>query len=161
MHQTPIRSQCNYMYVLIRNRGTQEARDVSVRTYHRAFGRKLVWPSGMQSTHTAVLPLASDPPMSIPPGGQSVIGPFAWIPTTDEDQLLASVSAFGDLSNIDPSSPLPVNSGPTALNRLVPFDNNIAQLAVQPASNYPVKRLMVRSRIRGASRLRYPKMRSR
>jgi hypothetical protein len=148
VHQTPARFQRNYIYVLVKNRGTQVAKDVSVRTYHRVPGANLVWPSGLQSTTTAVLPLAGDPPISIPSGGQRVVGPFSWYPALKEDQLLATVSASNDLSNIDPTSPLPVNAGPTSLSRLVPFDNNIAQREVHPVPYCEGRRPSVRGRAR-------------
>jgi hypothetical protein len=148
LHQTPARFRCNYIYVLVKNRGTEVAKDVSVRLYHRVPGATTAWPLGMQPVTTAVLPSAGNSPIAIPPGEQRIVGPFSWQPTCDEDQLLASVSASGDLSNIDPNSPLPVNAGPTALSRLVPFDNNIAQLGVHSTIYYEPRRLRVRSHTR-------------
>lgn len=131
-HQAPVRFQQNYLYVRVKNRGTELAKDLAVRTYHRAPGTALTWPLGMQATTTAVLPAAGDPLLSISPGDHTIVGPFAWYPTENVDQLLATVSAAGDMSNIDPSSPLPANVGPIELSRLVPFDNNIAQREVYP-----------------------------
>lgn len=149
-HQTPARFQPNYIYVRVKNRGTQMAKDVSVRVYNRVPGTTATWPGGMRVVTTAVLPAAGAPSITIPPGGTVVVGPFTWCPACDEDQLLATVSASGDLSNIDPSSPLPVNAGPTALDRFVPFDNNIAVLAVNPAVYYEYTRPRTRSRARRA-----------
>lgn len=48
--------------------------------------------------------------------------------------MLMSVSADGDLSNIDPASLLPCASGPIPDSRFVPFDNNIAQRNVAPVA---------------------------
>lgn len=45
-----------------------------------------------------------------------------------------SVSALGDLSNIDAATSLPCTSGPLPDYRFVPFDNNIAQRTVAPVA---------------------------
>src|SRR6185436_4879577 len=46
--------------------------------------------------------------------------------------VLMTVSATGDLSDIDGASLLPCAAGPTPVAQLVPFDNNIAMLEVAP-----------------------------
>jgi len=98
-----------------------------LRTYQRVPGALLDWPASMQPTATAVLPAAGDPSISISSGGTHVFGPFKWKPSAENDSILASVTATDDLSNIDPTSVLPVNTGPTPHARFVQFDNNIAQ----------------------------------
>lgn len=145
-HQPPIRFQTNYLYVRTKNRGTETANDVSVRMYNRVPATAAVWPSGLQAVTTTVLPAPGDPSVNIAPGAQSIFGPFVWTPAAVEDLLIASVSAVGDPSNIDPLSPLPVNLGPTPLGRLVPFDNNIAARRVE--TTMPIVRSAVNGRWR-------------
>ncbi|HUT92303.1 MAG TPA: hypothetical protein VMY37_22605 [Thermoguttaceae bacterium] len=140
-HETPILGVPNFLYVKVQNRGTQEAHNVTVRTYHNRPGMGLLWPGSWKPTTTSVLPGPGDPSITIPSGGSAVVGPFEWQPAiANHECILASVTADDDLSNIDPASVLPCNSGPTPHWRLVPFDNNIVQrnVAPVPASNAQV-----------------------
>lgn len=123
-HQAPAGGATNYVYVRVRNRGTSQAENVSVRGYTSRLGAGLVWPDDWQPMATAVLPVAG----GIEPGGAAVAGPFQWAaPQSGQAGLLMSVSASGDLSNIDPNSFLPCAAGPTPEWMLVPFDNNLAR----------------------------------
>ena len=67
------------------------------------------------------------PAGTIASGGETIVGPFEWVPEVEGHEcLLASVSADGDPSNAD------TVNGPIPHWRLVPFDNNIAQRNVSP-----------------------------
>jgi hypothetical protein len=57
----------------------------------------------------------------------AVAGPFEWTPdNSPQTCLLMTVSAPGDPSNIDPAGSFPCALGPTPLDQLARFDNNIA-----------------------------------
>lgn len=127
VHQHPLRDIPNYCYVHVRNRGTQTAQNVVVSAYHLADNADDTWLAGLESTTTA--------PISAPAilaGGTRIVGPFEWVPlhNSTRDRLLVAVSALGDRSNIDPLSGLACARGPTDIDKLVPFDNNIGLRAV-------------------------------
>jgi hypothetical protein len=127
-HETPVVNQPNYMFVRVRNRGTQQATGVTVRAYHCIPATGLVWPDDWQESPTGAIP-ASD----IPSGGDVVVGPFEWTPEViGHECLLVTVSADADRANTDPASMSPSAAGPIPHWRLVPFDNNIAQRNVAP-----------------------------
>lgn len=124
VHQAPLAGFPSFVYVRIRNRGTQAATDPSVKLFQADPASGLGWPGAWSAATTpqlaAIGPIAS--------GGQTVVGPFAWsAPGTIS--LLASASATGDPSNAD------TITGPIENWRLVPFDNNLAQrdVAVEEA----------------------------
>ncbi|MCB0587430.1 MAG: hypothetical protein KDD06_19200, partial [Phaeodactylibacter sp.] len=123
-HETPVVGVTNYMYVRVRNRGTQTANNVVVKGFHNIPGVGLVWPDSWQSMTTAQLPAGS-----IASGGVTVVGPFAWTPAIEGHEcLLAVVEADGDPSNTNN-----ITGAQTIPHwRLVPFDNNIAQRNVAP-----------------------------
>ena len=74
-------------------------------------------------------------PGAVPPGGSTVVGPFAWHPqVVGHECMFMEVSAPGDRSNTDPATFLPCAAGPTPEWRLVPFDNNLAQRNVCPVA---------------------------
>lgn len=121
-HETPLLDEINYLYVRVKNRGTETATNVVVKAYHCRPSTGLVWPDDWQAMETAELPAPN-----IPSGGEVIVGPFEWIPETEGHEcLLASVSADGDASNAD------TVNGPIPHWRLVPFDNNIGQRNVSP-----------------------------
>ncbi len=124
LHQDPWLNQTNYAYCRVRNRGTQTATGVVVKAYHTDPGAGLTWPDDWVAMTTAQL---SAP--DIPSGGDVVVGPFSWTPTTaDHECLLMIASASGDPSNVDAFGP--GESIPEW--RLVPHDNNIGQRNVHP-----------------------------
>lgn len=128
-HETPVVGVSNYMYVRVKNRGTQTANNVVVKAYHCKPGTGLVWPGDWKAMVTASLPA----PGPIVSSGDTVVGPFEWIPeVVGHECLLAVVSATGDLSNADTVSALPSATGPIPHWRLVPYDNNIGQRNVAP-----------------------------
>ena len=121
-HETPLLDVTNYLFVRVKNRGTDQADNVIVKAYHCRPSTGLVWPDDWQAMVTAELSAGT-----IAPGGETIVGPFEWVPEVEGHEcLLASVSADGDPSNADT-----VND-PIPHWRLVPFDNNIAQRNVSP-----------------------------
>jgi hypothetical protein len=134
-HTTPIVDVPNYVYVRVKNRGTQTAHDVYVKGFHCRPSTGLLWPGDWQAMTTAQLPAAGSPGLSIPANGSVTLGPFAWTPTVaGHECLLMMVNATGDLSNAEPGGAYPCASGPTPHWRLVPFDNNLAQRNVAPVA---------------------------
>jgi len=123
-HQPPAAGATNHAYVRVKNRGTRRAENVAVRGYTSRLSTGLVWPDDWQPMGTAELQVAG----GIAPGGEAVVGPFRWTASASgQAALMMSVSASGDLSNIDANSFLPCATGPTPEWMLVPFDNNIAR----------------------------------
>jgi hypothetical protein len=128
-HATPILSVPNYVFVRVKNRGSQNATNVVVRGFHCKPSAGLVWPDDWQAMTTAQITV----PGGIAASATVTVGPFEWTPEVEGHEcLLMDVSASGDVSNADPSSGLPSAAGPTPHWRLVPFDNNIAQRNVAP-----------------------------
>ena len=123
-HETPLVGVTNYLFVRIKNRGTETANNVLVKAYHCRPSTGLTWPDDWQAMDTPELPadpLASD--------AEVIVGPFEWVPENEGHEcLLASVSADNDTSNAD------TVNGSIPHWRLVPFDNNIAQRNVSPES---------------------------
>lgn len=127
VHQEPIVNQTNYMYVRVKNRGTQTANAVRVDAYHALPGTGLAFPDDWVPMATATLP-ASGP---IASGGSTIIGPFAFVPTqVGHECLLAIAHADGDPGNDT------TLTGTIPESRLVPFDNNIGQRNVNPILPY-------------------------
>lgn len=128
-HEAPVIGQTNFCYAHIRNRGTQIAQNVVVTGYHLQSGAEiLTWPDSFEPMSTASM-VAPD----IPSRGETVAGPFEWLPrpTDSTDALLISASTLGDVSNIDAASGLDCARGPIDIGDLVPYDNNIALRKVQ------------------------------
>jgi hypothetical protein len=129
-NQTPTLGVENYIYVTVQNRGLQQARNIQVTVYVSNVATPQKWdPNGPQNEFNTVdaINLAS-----IPVGGSADVGPFAWTPDAalPKHSILASVSADSDLSIVDPRSGLDVAAGPVDLDKLVPFDNNVALRSV-------------------------------
>ena len=130
-HQTPIVNVPNYGYVIIKNRGTQTANNIVVSGYHCRPSAGLVWPDNWQAMTTASINV----PGSLASGAQTTVGPFEWTPSEiGHECMLMSVSADGDISNIDPAGALPCATGPTPDEQLARFDNNIGQRNVAPVA---------------------------
>lgn len=130
-HETPVTTVTNYVYVRVKNRGSQMANNVVVRGFHCRPSTGLVWPDDWQAMTTAQINVAG----GVTPGATVTVGPFEWTPTeVGHECLLMDVSASGDVSNADPASLFPSATGPIPHWRLVPFDNNIAQRNVAPVA---------------------------
>ena len=122
-NQKPIVGQINYAYAIVRNRGTQTANGVRVRAFRSNHCccstndlEKLEWPKHFNATHTPILG-----GYTIPSESYVLVGPFAWMPESDKEELLFAVDARGDNANINY-----IPSGESvALNHLVPLDNNL------------------------------------
>ena len=123
-NQAPVPGGNNHIYVTVRNRGLQQAQNVQVTVYTSNVADAQKWNS-TQDEFTRLTTLTAP---SIPANGSADIGPFTWTPATGlaKHTVLASVSATSDLSIIDPNSGLTVSAGPVDLDKLVPFDNNLA-----------------------------------
>jgi hypothetical protein len=127
-HQEPVLGTENFVYVRVKNRGRQTANRVRVKTYQiRQGAAGITWPNDWIGTAAGVIPGPNDPPRSIESGASLMFGPIRWIPTAGPQGILASVSADGDLSNIDPGSSQACANTEIPNSRLVPFDNNLAQ----------------------------------
>ena len=123
VHETPVAGVPNFAYVRVGNRGRSRAEKVVVSGFQSKPLSSLIWPADWQPLTTPQLNLTG----VITRGGEVVVGPFEWTPPVgDEVSLLMSVSAAGDLSNIDPQTPAASKDGPLAARMLVPFDNNLA-----------------------------------
>lgn len=127
VNQTPVLGATNYVYVTVQNRGTQPAQGIQVKAYVSKVEKAQKW----DAEHTEFDELTLVTPINtstIASGGSLNVGPFKWTPDRKytKHTLLVSVSAQGDLSNIDPNSGLDCAKGPTDLENLVPFDNNLA-----------------------------------
>lgn len=122
-HERPVIGLTNYMYVRVKNRGIEAAYNVSVDAYHCLPGTGLAFPDDWSPMMTASLPA----PAPIAPGGEAVIGPFAFVPTeVGHECLLAIAHADGDPGNDT------TLTGTIPEGRFVPFDNNIGQRNVSP-----------------------------
>ena len=122
-HQEPFVGVTNYMYVRVKNRGSQPAQNVRVDAYHANPGTGLLFPDDWQPMDTPTLPASG----SIASGGATIIGPFVFVPTqVGHECLLAIAHADGDPGNDT------TITGTIPEHRLVPFDNNIAQRNVSP-----------------------------
>jgi hypothetical protein len=128
----PLVGSNNYVYVTVRNRGSQVAHQASVDVFSATGAEAENWEADgtwqrlQRASATAVVRHDVSP-------GQSVrFGPFAWMPQGgDRHAILARASATGDRSNIDPPPPGSTVSvpycvrGPVRIRNLVPYDNNL------------------------------------
>jgi zinc metalloprotease ZmpB len=122
-HETPVVGVTNYVYVRIKNRGTQSANNVVVKGYHCHPSTGLRWPDDWQAMTTAQVSV----PGALASGDSTVVGPFEWTPeVVGHECLLAAVSATADLANTE------TVAGPMPEWWLVRNDNNIAQRNVAP-----------------------------
>jgi hypothetical protein len=143
VHEKPIIGLTNYIYVKIKNRGTENANNVKVRGYHSRPGAGLLLPDDIQPLTTAELPVVGT---SIAPNNteEKIIGPFEWIPEINAngyDSIIMVVSADNDASNIDNFT-----SGETISDwRLVPNDNNTGQRNMVPVLGISQIKLTVRT----------------
>lgn len=124
-HEEPILGATNYVYVTVRNRGTQTATGIVVRGFHTDPGAGLTWPDDFQAMTTASLPVPD-----IPSGGVETVGPFEWTPSHLEHECILMIADATD----DPSNADLFTGGTDSIPewRLVPHDNNIAQRNVSP-----------------------------
>jgi hypothetical protein len=128
VHEKPIVGSTNYIYVKIKNRGTEVANNVRVRGYHSRPGAGLLLPDDIQPLTIAELSAGT---VAANNTEEKIIGPFDWIPEINahgHDSVIMVVSADNDASNMDNFT-----TGETILDwRLVPNDNNIGQRNMFP-----------------------------
>lgn len=139
VHEKPIVGSTNYIYVKIKNRGTEIANNVRVRGYHSRSGAGLLLPDDIQPLATAVLPAGT---VAANNTEEKIIGPFEWIPETNTygyDSIIMVVSADNDSSNMDN-----ITTGETIPDwRLVPNDNNMGQRNMIPVQGISQIKLTV------------------
>ena len=122
-HQEPIVGVTNYLYVKVKNRGTEDAQNVHVDAYHANPGSGLRFPDDWVPMDTPTLAA----PAPLAPAGATILGPFDFVPTqVGHECLLAIAHADGDLGNDT------TITGTIPEHRFVPFDNNIGQRNVCP-----------------------------
>ncbi len=122
--QPPKTGVDNFVYVRVGNRGTRRATNVTVSAFAAADSAIGTWP-GWQP----LLPVVTTPPVvgQIDPGESTVLGPFTWRPMkAKRNAVLIFAGAPGDPANVEASANLACAEGPTPVEELVPFDNNIA-----------------------------------
>jgi hypothetical protein len=120
-NQAPDPEQTNYLYARVKNRGTCAATDATVRAFRRHPGSAGDWPCDWQATQRPELAVGG----SIPSGGQTVVGPFAWVPAASAgESVLVIVTAPSDPAVLDNPQ---IQSGRIPNWRLVPCDNNVGQ----------------------------------
>jgi hypothetical protein len=128
-HETPSPGVMNFIYVTVKNRGTQTATEVVVTAHQTADIAGASWPASFTP-----LPTASLAAPDIPSGGRAVVGPFQWTPPaiagTNNPGILMSVNALGDLAINNLACGLTSAAGPVPIDKLAPFDNNIALRAM-------------------------------
>lgn len=127
-HQSAIAGATNYMYAKVKNRGTTDAVNVTVKGFHSLPGAGLTWPIDFTSMAPAAGLVA--PNVAAASAAEVTVGPFEWVPNVNafgHDCVLMIASVPGDVSNTELLDP-----GETIAEwRLVPNDNNIAQRNVQ------------------------------
>jgi zinc metalloprotease ZmpB len=140
-HQDPIIGTTNYIYVKIKNRGTETANNVKVRGYHSKPGSGLLLPNDIQPLITSELPVGT---LAGNNTEEKKVGPFEWIPEINSyghDCIIMIVSADTDASNFDSFA-----IGETIPEwRLVPNDNNIGEKIMFPVLGISQIKLTVRT----------------
>ncbi|MGD8779140.1 MAG: hypothetical protein PVH88_09305 [Ignavibacteria bacterium] len=120
-NQTPILNKTNYLYVRLKNRGTDDADNIKIKCYQSNSSVEFNWPQNWAPALTSELPVIG----SVASKGETVVGPFEWTPNISSNMgVLMVASADGDPSIVD--NPV-IQGKPLGNWRLVPFDNNIAQ----------------------------------
>ncbi|WP_445219323.1 hypothetical protein ACKWRH_03435 [Bradyrhizobium sp. Pa8] len=122
-HETPRPGYVNYVYVILRNRGTQPADGATVSVFAATDDAADVW----NTASTGWELLDGDTTQRYVPNGASVkFGPFRWTPQAGKrNALLVRATVAGDRSNIDTGSTLPCATGPVVVADLVRADNNL------------------------------------
>ncbi|OOF92527.1 hypothetical protein ASPCADRAFT_399362 [Aspergillus carbonarius ITEM 5010] len=132
VNQTPRPGVMNYCYVAVKNRGTGPANNVTVTVYQSNRPAPTLWqdPSLPQPHFNQVNIVALQGSLAGHKQQEHIFGPFVWTPNNnppfDRYYLLAAVRADGDLPTTDQNTGLACATGPTEIDNLVPFDNNLA-----------------------------------
>ena len=129
IHQQPVAGQPNFLYVKVKNRGTENAENVLVSAFVSSEHGERLWPSAWTAMNA--VPVSAAAP--IPPQGELIIGPVEWTPANEDPvTILASISADDDPSNADSVG------GNIPVARLAHCDNNIAGRAMTVSAAEPV-----------------------
>jgi len=130
-HVEPPVSSTAYLYVRVKNRGSNAAGSgpVTVRAFHCAPGIGLVWPEDWVEMDAS---LVTQPANVLPGAGNGIIvGPFTWTPSeVGHECVLAIVECANDRAV---TQDLPATAH-VEHSRLVPFDNNIEQRNLAPTA---------------------------
>lgn len=140
-HQPPIVDTVNYMYVDVRNRGSDRAEDISVEAFHCNPGTAMLWPNDFESMGKLALVAGIDPEDS------ATVGPFLWTPDLQHHECLLAVVDSPD----DPTT-VPVFHGSVPHWQLVRFDNSVGQRNVSPVRIAVGGEMRTQMRLRGGVR---------
>lgn len=127
-HVEPPVGSTAYLYVRVKNRGTNAAGSgaVTVKAFHCAPGMGLVWPEGWTPMDTPSIGVSNILPG---PGNGVVVGPFPWTPTeVGHECVLVVVECASDRAVTQDL----LATDHVRHSDLVPFDNNIAQRNLAP-----------------------------
>jgi hypothetical protein len=130
-HVEPVVNSTAYMYVRVKNRGTDinGSGPITVKAYHCSPGLGLVWPDAWSAMMVGSLNVAN-----VLSGSNNavVVGPFSWTPTeVGHECVLAIVECANDHAV---TQDLQQNDH-VRHSDLVPFDNNIAQRNLSPTQS--------------------------
>jgi hypothetical protein len=127
--EPPYSGQLNYVYIALRNRGSQTAAGASIDVFAAVGAAADQWDTveghwrPLQGDNTS---LEVPPAQPGQPGQSPPFGPFRWTPQAGtRNALLVRATVAGDRSNIDTGSNLPCAIGPVAVADLVRTDNNL------------------------------------
>ena len=144
-HQNPINEAPNYLYVRVRNRGSQDAaaNAFTVEAFHCNPATAMQWPGDFNPMGT----LSLDQPVPAN-GGSARVGPFIWTPSVaGHECLLAVVKGANDQTIADDVKA----KGAVDHWKLVRFDNNVGQRNVTPVPATPGGKTQTSFLIRGTS----------
>jgi hypothetical protein len=121
--EPPRPGQANYVYVILRNRGDQDAIAASVDVFAAVGNATETWDATLG--HWQKLQ-GNNTTQDVRSGYSVTFGPFDWTPQAGaRNALLVRATVAGDRSNIDDDSNLPCAIGPVPLADLVRTDNNL------------------------------------
>jgi len=130
-HVEPPVGSTAYLYVRVKNRGTDAAGSgqVVIKAFHCLPGMGLVWPDAWTSMDTPSISIANILPGV---GNGVVVGPFPWVPTVvGHECVLAIVECPNDRAITQDL----VSTDHVPHSDLVPFDNNIEQRNLVPTAS--------------------------
>lgn len=121
-HQNPIPGATNYLFVKIKNRGTQTATNIEMKAYKCNAGGGNIWPNDWQ--YLGVINPSSSLPAT--PTAEMIIGPITWTAPTafSHTCILITVQCDGDYPNTFYAQTSSITIPDWYL---IPNDNNIAQ----------------------------------
>lgn len=130
-HQKPFENKSAYLYVKVKNRGTEKGKKVTVRAYYSAPAVGLVWPNHFTAmkpiTVTDVLPDSQKPKGTI-------VGPIEWTPTASSGGCVLVILEC-DQDKALTQTQTAIKQGPVNTIHLARFDNNIVQRNFSPVPN--------------------------